>query len=268
MNIWTYEQTSLTLPPKGRNVAACSFCRTPLDRLVNRVLDRPVFKDTGDDEKWIDACPRCGWWVVSFKYETRMGADWHLGVRRATGTLRSLDLSNVSVPTEEVRQYLLARYTDRLNVHPRKYEDVVAEVFRDFGYRVRVTSYSGDDGIDVFVFDGKSDDIVGIQVKRTKNDIEASQIREFAGALVLNGSTQGVFVTTEDFTRGAVRTASRYQAQGLAISLCNAASFYDKLQLTTRPPYLYVDDPTAPFAAIWKDPSHLPEVYHDSAGYG
>lgn len=267
MGIWIYNDLCAN-PPGGRRVETCYYCNTNLANLRSRILDRPSLKDTGDDVKRVDACPSCGWWVLSFSREDRIGTDWHQWIHRAAGTLRCLDVSDVALPTEELRRYLLAKYDDRLHVHPRKYEEVVASVFRDFGYSVRVTSYSGDDGIDVFVFDGDRGDVVGIQVKRTRNNIQADQIREFAGSLILNGVTRGIFVTTETFTRGAARTASQFETKRVAIELWDAAAFYDKLRLTTRAPYEFIEDPDAPFASLWKNPQRLPEVFHDSAGYG
>ena len=98
-------------------------------------------------------CPQCGWWWVSFTHETDNGLDFQVYTNGTAGTLCNLDLADVSLPTDELRQYLLARYPDRFVVHPRKYEDIVGGVFRDFGYAVRATAYSGDDGIDLFVLD-------------------------------------------------------------------------------------------------------------------
>ena len=267
MSIWSYDELCAT-PPGGRHVENCYYCNTDLVQLRSKVLDRSPFKDTADDVKRLDACPSCGWWVLSFSRESRVGPDWHQWIHRGAGTLRRLDVSDITVPTEELRQYLLAKYDDRLYIHPRKYEEVVASVFRDSGYRVRVTSYSGDNGIDVFVFDGDQGDIVGIQVKRTRNNIQADQIREFAGSLILNGATRGIFVTTKSFTKGAAQTANLFETKRVAIELWDAAAFYDKLRLTTRAPYEFIEDPNAPFTALWENPEQLPEVFHDSAGYG
>lgn len=87
--------------------------------------------------------------------------------------------------------------TSIFEAHPKLFEDVVCSVFRDFGWNARVTACSGDDGIDV-VLDGESDSTVGVQVKRYKKEkkIEAEQIRSLAGALLVNGHTKGIFVTT------------------------------------------------------------------------
>jgi hypothetical protein len=81
------------------------------------------------------------------------------------------------------------------------------------------------------VLDGPEDRTVGVQVKRYHRErrIEAEQIRSFTGALVLNGYTRGVFVTTSDFRRGARRTADKSAAIGYPIELMNAEQFLEAL---------------------------------------
>jgi hypothetical protein len=157
-------------------------------------------------------------------------AGWAESYSGTIGCLKELDLTDVSAPLTEVRQYLLARKDDLYDMHPRLFEDVVCSVFKDLGWKARVTAYSGDDWIDV-VLDGPEDRTVGVQVKRYHRErrIEAEQIRSFTGALVLNGYTRGVFVTTSDFRRGARRTADKSAAIGYPIELMNAEQFLEAL---------------------------------------
>jgi len=149
---------------------------------------------------------------------------------------------------------LTVKYSDRFDLNPQVFEQVVAGVFSDFGYEVRVTSYSGDDGIDIAALDGEQGDTIGIQVKRYKDKIGAEQIRSFAGALVLNKHAQGVFVTTSKFTKGASRTANDFFDLGIPIKLWDCETLYEALQITQRPVYSTADDPKAPFSKIWKNP--------------
>jgi restriction system protein len=147
-------------------------------------------------------CPVCGWWKF-YKVADSWGdleLEEHDRVDFRFGVLKVLDLADISLPINQVRSYLVARYDARFSVHPHVFEEVVASVFRDQGYRVRITSYSGDDGIDV-ILDDAHNGTIGIQVKRYREKIKVSQIREFTGALVIGGHTRGIFVTTSDFQR-------------------------------------------------------------------
>jgi restriction system protein len=140
-----------------------------------------------------------------------------------------LDTPDLHEPLAEVRKYLLQCYEKRFDIHPRLFERTVASVFRDLGYRVTLTAYSGDGGIDVVL--RRRNQTIGVQVKRYRNAIEAEQIRSFAGALVLSGQTRGVFVTTSRFQKGATNAAELFKRRGLLIELTDSQAFFDKLGL-------------------------------------
>jgi restriction system protein len=142
--------------------------------------------------------------------------------------LKELDLTDVSIPLQEVRQYFLARKDNIYKVHPKVFEDIVCSVFNALGWTARVTAYSGDDGVDV-ILDGPEGRTVGVQVKRYKERIEAEQIRSLAGALMLGEHTSGVFVTTSSFRRGAVDAADRFTKIGYPIELIDAERFLTAL---------------------------------------
>ena len=71
---------------------------------------------------------------------------------------------------------------------------------------------SGDEGIDGVVNeDPLGLDVVYVQAKRyaVENTIGRDRIQQFAGALVGQGATKGVFVTTSSFTKGAIEYAQK-----------------------------------------------------------
>ncbi|MBI4438197.1 restriction endonuclease [Candidatus Uhrbacteria bacterium] len=194
---------------------------------------RPAIPDVHAAYRTLMECPRCGWWGLLIEF---LGAGTsHGGLNQTVGVLASLkplDLTDIRTPVEEIRRYLIAKYSDRFSCDPRKFEELVGAVFRGLGYRVRVTRFSGDDGIDVAVLEGENDSLIGVQVKRWRDKIEAGQIREFAGSLVLNGMTKGVFVTSSWFTAGAERTARRLGRAArcpLRVDLWDADDFYERL---------------------------------------
>src|SRR5579864_9513471 len=270
MAIWTYEESRSADLAFGLgdqcHLNTCLFCDSPLLCLAGR-----DFGTTGlharaeerrglcDDYSQLQGCPKCGWWVSTLltgRAPFKQHDDGYLSLYRACGTLRDLDLADISVPIEELRAYLLAKYEDRFHVHPKKYEDIVGSVFSDFGFRVRVTSYSGDDGIDAIVLDGNDDATIGIQVKRYRGKITAEQIRSFVGALVLQGLTTGVYVTTSSYQIGAERTVSAAQdLPGVRVSLMDAQRFYNALKITQRTSHFDAADRSAPYFRCWKEMS-------------
>ncbi len=153
------------------------------------------------------------------------------------GSLKEFTEIDLSVPIDEVRDFLVARFERRKIVKPQVFEETVGSVFRDLGFAVRVTAFSGDDGIDVFL--EKTGQKVGVQVKHTGRRIKVEQIRALAGALVLNNLTKGIFVSTSSFQRGAPSTADRYRKSdaGLEIELVDAPRLLAALEIAQRARY-------------------------------
>jgi len=56
---------------------------------------------------------------------------------------------DIWAPTAGLQRYLVAKYQSRFSVNPRRFEEIVAGIFSDFGYTVKVRSFSGDNGVDV-----------------------------------------------------------------------------------------------------------------------
>ena len=177
-------------------------------------------------------CPVCGWWVASehFEGETIRPELMNRSTRGACASLVDLDLSDLTLPMSEVRAFLAARYEARNTINPRLFEETVASVFVSLGYNATVTAYSGDGGIDVILQKGR--ERIGVQVKRYQNSICVEQIRSLAGAMLLNGMTQGIFVTTSTFQRGTSDTVNRYDVKGYRIDLVDAPRFFDMLKLS------------------------------------
>lgn len=236
MAIWIYKETHPNPIPPEVDRHTCLFCDTTLDLLEDKAF---ISEFRGS----IRACSTCGWWC---KHMHRVSFRDERGFKRYTVTgacaqLRTLSLSDISTPIEHIRQYLLAKYDARFEVHPKTFEDVVAAVFRDSGYKAEVTTYQGDGGIDV-VLRTPTDETVGVQVKRYKRTIEVEQIRAFAGALLLNDHPSGIYVTTSAYQSGAHDAARGFGARGLPIELIDADRFYDALRLYRRPMYTDLGD--------------------------
>lgn len=96
---------------------------------------------------------------------------------------------------------------------PSFFENVVLELLSSMGYgEGKVTGHSGDGGIDGVVHQDKLGiDKIFFQAKRfdEKNAVSASMVRDFVGALDLNGVNKGVFITTSKFPKNSEDLVSR-----------------------------------------------------------
>jgi restriction system protein len=229
MSIWDYAQCSYERIAEFYGVRACPFCRAPLKHLND--LNSVCVSYHSTTVMRIGLCQICGWWNANGEARERIDefsdAVFELG---SYGVLMNLDLTDVEIPLQAVRDYLTVKYDDRFTINPRLFELTVGSVFADHGYAVEVTAHSPDGGIDCFLTDGNGR--IGVQVKRWKNKIEATNIHALQGAMVLQGITKGIFVTTSTFRSGAIKDAQRFGALGTPIELLDAPRFFDALKIS------------------------------------
>ena len=114
---------------------------------------------------------------------------------------------------ENLKSQILVRTLEK---SPSFFESLVVDLIVKMGYGgsresvVQRLGKSGDEGIDGVVNeDALGLDVVYIQAKRyaADNTIGRERIQQFAGALVGQGASKGVFVTTSSFSKGAVEYA-------------------------------------------------------------
>jgi restriction system protein len=245
MTIWDYSHVSWELADIASKCSTCLFCQAALQKLPTRY--REIEERNLDGSVTPAVCLGCGWWTVTvLKQDIVPTIYWEAdpedilddGEYRssrtsgALGSLRELDLTDIEQPLQDVRDYLALKYEKRFELHPRLFEETVASVFGDRGFHTRVTSYSGDGGIDVIL--ERPGEMVGVQVKRYRNAISAEQIRSLAGALFIGGYTKGVFVTTSRFQPGGAQVSALARARGMAIELLDAPRFFEELKIAQR----------------------------------
>lgn len=95
-----------------------------------------------------------------------------------------------------------------------EFEAFVAKTLQDAGWSTRLTSKSGDQGLDVLVFDETYR--VAIQCKRYLNPVGNAAIQEIHSAADCFGATHAVVVTTSSYT-----PAAQQLAQALGVILLN-----------------------------------------------
>jgi hypothetical protein len=158
-------------------IFVCQFCSNSMTTFSHS--SKELYsndKGSSDEEIEVLICPACGWWQIQHR-QNRWTDEEQLAIEQdvedmlmcrtpvyvflryetvglAWGSLRKLDLPDVSVPMRELETYLTARFQDRFRIKPSSYEQIVASVFRDFGYYLRVIGRSGDGGIDIVLLDG------------------------------------------------------------------------------------------------------------------
>jgi hypothetical protein len=123
-------------------------------------------------------------------------------------------------------------------LNPRKMEELVGSVFRDYyGCEVRHVGRTGDGGIDILLIEAESEVVVQVKRRISKRAAEGvSLVREVVGATLLSGRHQAAIVTTGSFTRGSKDAAESAVALGVLqrLELIDMARFIEMLNLTSK----------------------------------
>lgn len=118
-----------------------------------------------------------------------------------------------------------------LKIDPSAFERLCQRILRESGFvQVEVTGKSGDGGIDgkgIVRINGFLSFHVFFQSKRYKGSVGSGDIRDFRGAMQ-GRADKGLFITTGNFTREAIKEATRDGAP--PIDLIDGEMLCDKLK--------------------------------------
>ncbi|MDM8526989.1 restriction endonuclease [Anaerolineales bacterium HSG24] len=175
-----------------------------------------------------------GVWALTLKVRKTDKVNGKTVRRHVQDKLKQAKEVNVSEVTDEPdveatwRDELLATL---LKMHPSAFERLVQRLLRESGFiQVEVTGQSGDGGIDgkgIMRLGGLLSFHVIFQCKRYKGSVNVSQVRDFRGAMV-GRADKGLLITTGNFTKDAIREATRDGAP--AIDLIDGDQLIDKLK--------------------------------------
>ena len=108
---------------------------------------------------------------------------------------------------------------------PYFFEYLVVDLLVSMGYggsrkeAGQAVGKSGDEGIDGIIKEDRLGlDIIYVQAKRWDNVVGRPEIQKFAGALLGQSAKKGVFITTSDFSKGAIDYVSRIDSKIILVN--------------------------------------------------
>jgi hypothetical protein len=182
----------------------------------------------------LSVCPKCYWWRALI-HPVPEGEVYEF-----ISIMNKKHVSSDDIPIEELRNHLLKHWGHRKIISPKKCEQLVESVFKNY-YNCEVhynsnSVYSKDGGIDL-IFVKKNEGVSAvIQVKRRQTDKPESVqcIREFIGSVAQSKYNHGYFVTTADnFTRDANiefnNSIENLNQRNIELHLINGTHLFDLL---------------------------------------
>lgn len=117
----------------------------------------------------------------------------------------------IQIAIEENEAFLINELTKKiLQIHPKSFEQLVLQLLGKMGYAfdrdsLIHTNYVNDKGIDGIVKEDKLGfSKIYIQAKRYTNiNVGRPELQQFLGAVISEGGSKGLFITSSDFTKDA-----------------------------------------------------------------
>jgi len=168
----------------------------------------------GDDDEITLACEECGFQVCQFEDILNLGAgvigfgDAYPVTLWRVAQLKTLEINSSELGLGELGSYLRRNVSDIYALAPRRFESLVADIFRNLGYHAQLTKETRDGGYDILLSDTEGNQIL-VECKRYAQHrrVCVSTVRELLGVQLCKGVRFGKLVTTTVFTEPA-RTAA------------------------------------------------------------
>lgn len=208
----------------------CPFCTSALLAYGNfNLLDPYVICSPDGKAYHLWYCQYCRFWQWYYYFDqlkelTGDGCPSAPEQKACISKLREFSSGLPEVCSSELAQYLRRHPSEWHKYDPKRFEKLVADVFRENydGAEVIHIGKPDDGGVDIVFVDSANQQWL-VQVKRRmlENSSEGvSTIRNLIGAMILENTLRGVVVSTADhFTLRAQQAVQKAQYQGLYIEL-------------------------------------------------
>ena len=165
------------------------------------------------------SCPFCGYYqtLVNTLHFTARDMRMELGAGNIKDQflhrpiVRQFDINDPQLAFDELGKWL-SEHPDRMHdVTPRRFEELIDDVFKQKGYRTRLTQASKDGGVDIYLFDDDERQAI-VQVKRNRKDRKIGvelidQVRGLKLRPIHRDVYKAFIVTSSSFTKGAIERA-------------------------------------------------------------
>jgi restriction system protein len=194
-------------------------------------------------------CNKCGWWQLRQEGIVHPPREKTTAVPMVSNyayqyhsILEHVDIASNEIICADLRAHLLRCWGDRKLISASKAEELVKDVLKDHLqcdiHHATANTNAPDGGIDLYVCAENGKIRLAVQVKRrVERDVEGVEaIRNFIGALVLEGYSKGIFVTTATrFSCEAERIAANTQLKrhDLELQLIDGEALLELLSVTS-----------------------------------
>lgn len=230
--VWRNEQLVDQIDTVYYQIHDCTWCSGMLTSAPNDesswTKPKSATPKANWNQDWSYICPFCGWTmrqltIVDDDYPYR-GKTYLFNAE-----MRHFALDNKELLLSEIGTHLKRRFSDLYLLSPRRFEELVADLFKQLGYRSVLTPTTGDRGIDVYLLGKTDEDMAIVEVKRyAKNrKVGIGVVDRLRGVQLRDEVPNAYIVTSGSFTTLARKSAASKNAieHGYNLTLVDADRF-------------------------------------------
>ena len=186
----------------------------------------PTTKEDSIDLYWFtqgdpgkSLCKRCGWWIDFLRYNNSATVE-----HTAAAVLQSYSINDNELTIPEVTAYLSGNFSDIYSLNPRKFEEVIAQVYKNAGWEVALSKQSRDGGVDIYCL-SKDGEMCLVECKRyaKSRKVGIAAVDRLLGVAYRNNASSAHLVTSTKFSSPATIAANTANSVGgIELSLIDA----------------------------------------------
>jgi len=203
----------------------CPFCESEL------IASESGDYSSGNLYNRDSICHKCGY-TRSYLKGHGLTEEWETD---KISLLKRLSINDAELGYKELGAHMKRKYTDRFNLAPRRFEELVTDVYKQLGYQVRLTQQSHDGEYDILLLDSGSNEQIIIERKRyaKRRSVGVGVVREVLGVQLLDNFSKAKIVTTSKFSLQAKKDTRRINTvlDGFHLGLVDAGVFLKELDV-------------------------------------
>jgi restriction endonuclease len=177
-------------------------------------------------------CPRCGWWasgVTNFNGEKFE--------RIIEAILRDFDINDRELAINELASHVSRRFEDVYSLSPRRFEELVASIYSNLGWKVELTKQTRDGGADLVCLKRGSDETCIVECKRYSRTrkVGIGSVDRLIGAAFRIGTNSAHLVTTSSFSSPAKQGRIEILEQGFDLDLIDGCELLKTINAFADP---------------------------------
>ncbi len=178
----------------------CDFCKRNYTKTYSKAYD--------DRDSHFHYCSYCGFQYILSDFVRFSESAW---TEITISIIKQYDINSSDVAFNELGVYIKNNPKKMDLIAPRRFEELVEDIFKNNGFNTILTKSTRDGGIDIKLIEHKTGEIYLVECKKysEKNHVGVDIVRQLLGVQLIEGVKKAKIVTTSRFSKDAAKVKEK-----------------------------------------------------------